>query len=132
MATSECVNFREMVKTVKNLSMDVDRGKVRWSSVKQFIAYGRDKKALYVKYDYNQEEKRIDLTSRRSSNIGQRHATGENTDRPPVILYLNTSTGISQVKNDDLLSLCQSRLVPFAYHSFYQGLPIQGDDGKED
>ncbi|GFO11068.1 DNA repair protein rhp54 [Plakobranchus ocellatus] len=130
--TSEFINFREMVKTVKNLSMDVDGEKVRWSSVKQFIVYGRDKKALYVTYDYNQEEKRIDFTSRRSSNIGQRHATEKNTDRPPVILYLNTPTGIAKVKKDDLLSLCQSRLVPPAYHSFYQGLPIQGDDGKED
>lgn len=127
MSVTEFIDFREMVKTVKNVSVDVDGEKVKWSLVKQFIAYGNDKEALYVTYDYNKQEKRIDLTSRRRSNPGQRHAAGEPIERETAVVYLQRPTGISQVKKDDLLSLCHARLVPPTYHTFYKSLPVGGD-----
>ena len=60
MSVTEFTDLKKMAKTVKDMSVDVDGEKVKWSLVKQFIAYSHDKDALYVTYDYNKPEKRID------------------------------------------------------------------------
>ena len=48
MSVTEFIDFREMAKTAKSMSVDVDGEKVKWSLVKQLIAYGHDKDALHV------------------------------------------------------------------------------------
>ena len=120
-----------MSNSVKNLNMDDEGNKVKWSSVRQSLVYGTDPQALYLTYEYGLAEKRVDLCKRQRCS-GNSLASAQEAS---PLLRFTAMGGISRVKKDDLISLCQAGLVPVTYHSFYEGLPLcsgQAEGSDED
>ena len=128
---AQLIDYKKMSKSVKNLNTDDEGNKVKWSSARQFIVYGTDLQALYLTYEYGGAEKRVDLCRRQRAS-GNSLAPAQEASPPLRFMAMG---GISRVKKDDVISLCQAGLVPVTYHSFYEGLPLcsgQGEESDED
>ncbi|GFN91926.1 DNA repair protein rhp54 [Plakobranchus ocellatus] len=127
MTHSQFVDYKTMSQQVKNFNVDDEGDKVKWSNVREFTVYGNDAQALYITYKYGGTQKRVDLQRRQRSSGGNSHAT---VTEMSELLYVTSQCGISKLKKEDLISLCQAGLVPVAYHSFYKSLPLCSADNE--
>ena len=53
---AQFIDYKTMSKSVKNLNMDDEGNKGKWSTVRQFLVYGTDPQALYLTYEYGGAE----------------------------------------------------------------------------
>ena len=95
---AQFIDCKTMSKSVKNLNMDDEGNKVKWSSVRQFIVYGTDPQALYLTYEYGGAEKRVDLC-RRQRGSGNSLAPAQEAS-PPLRFALKWCIHSSNTKTN--------------------------------
>ena len=113
---------------IKVASNDGTLEKIYWSRIMNIMFRKNQPDTMYFKYDVTQKEylqvKLISTRPTRSSETTNPIASRRKYQTPP---------GICAAKKRDLLTLCEKRLVPEKYHSFYQNLVVnkaKADDAE--
>ena len=109
-----------MASGLKNLTTNDDGQKVLWTKVRQVTVKGDDPNAVYLATEYNGENQRLNFfRNRRSACM---------TSSEPIRLQWGLQRcGISEAKKKDLVDLCNTGLIPSAYRSFFDDLPLGSD-----
>lgn len=110
------LNFKPLTSQVLPASQTDTRGKrVEWMKVKWFNYRKLEPDCIYFKYNFDDEEfncLKLRSTTRRGKNAG--------TNIPKCY---NEKIPISEAKKSDLLSLCDTAVIPTEFHWYYKGLP---------
>lgn len=117
MALTDIFNYRPLLDG-KNWTKNDDGEKVVWSKVKEVHITKNNYNVIKYKYELGAEYKTI--TTLKKSRRGKK-TTLESDVQP-------TNTSPIKVKNDkykDLVSMCDSKIIPEEYHSFFRGLPYE-------
>ena len=129
MTGADFIDFKKMAAKANNITLDDQGTKVPWSKVVQLSSTGNDPTAIFIKTQYNGESRRLDLNRRK-----RRIRSGDNiTDSRDIQLIKSASRpGVSKAKKSDLISLCNEQQIPSSYRSYFESLPIHGNNSGDD
>ena len=119
MDINDFYNFKEVSKQLKNLDLDVNREKVYWSMIRTMKITAQNPSILQFQYEYEGPIYEINLVQclRRSHEIPP-------NPRNIILQQLKDQRSlISKEKYDDLVSLCQKKIIPSVHHQFFLSLP---------
>jgi len=102
---------------IKNKTLDTDDKKINWLKVKGFEYTKSNPYLVGYKYDYFGEYKQIDVRGKT-----KRAMRNESINCELSKLY-SKQQPISIEKKKDLINLCNKKVIPEIYHSYYSNLP---------
>lgn len=114
---TDVTDYKAMTNAfIRNRNVDTEKGKVNWLQMK-WLKYEKVKpNQISFRYDYESEFRTIIV------NVGGRGRRPESfpEERP---LFGGQTPKIALAKFNDLISLCDSLVIPRDYHAFYHSLP---------
>lgn len=120
------IDFKAMSTSVRNLTVHDDKTKVKWTQVKEIVADQEDPGAIFLRYKFGEQPKRLDVV--------KRVPKGDEDKEEIELQYLTKQCGIHEAKKKDLLSLCYSHLIPKKYISTFEELSLRyvSDNSEEE
>ncbi|XP_053614598.1 uncharacterized protein LOC128677637 [Plodia interpunctella] len=100
----------------KNWAKNTNGEVVQWTKIKEVKVFPSDPNKLLYKYNLD-ESQYMTIVTRTNTRRRQQ----DNTNIPP--LY-DDVLPISLAKKNDLISLCNSGIIPAVHHNFYQSLSV--------
>ena len=122
MCLEDFFDFKNVAKSIKNFRLADDGSEVDWTILRHICVTKEDPNALLIKTEHDGPAVRVDLMRRKRRS----NTPGENIP----LLNLTNVCGIPKAKKDDLLSLCETNLIPPPYQTYFQNIPL-GQDNVE-
>ncbi|KAL3857353.1 hypothetical protein ACJMK2_012029 [Sinanodonta woodiana] len=119
MDINDFYNFKEVSKQLKNLDLDVNREKVYWSMIRTMKITAQNPNILQFQYEYEGPIYEINLVQR----LRRSHEIPPNPSNIILQQLKDQRPLISKEKYDDLVSLCQKKIIPSVHHQFFLSLP---------
>lgn len=113
----EFFDFRTLEEdkvVLTNTQVDIDGENVKWLQIKE-IMFKEEEDTMFVKYNHCDDFVAVPQRNTRKS-LGK--------EKILMQLYENQQI-ITKDKKKDLLSMCDSLVIPKEYHSFYRDLPTE-------
>ncbi|CAH0682478.1 unnamed protein product [Chilo suppressalis] len=117
MALTDIFNYRSLLNG-KNWTKNDDGEKVVWSKIKEVHITKENYNVIKYKYDLNEEYDT--MTTLKKSRRGKKTIPD-----PEVQLANTTPLKVKYDKYKDLMSMCDSKIIPDEFHSFFRGLPYE-------
>lgn len=117
MAGGDFFDWKIIAKGVKNFDYDTDGQKVKWTKIRAIVFDKADKNVMSIRYD--------DTTCK--VDLMRRQRKSEDSNGQMVLQVLNEPVGVSQEKKSDLVSLCNSNLIPPVHQNYFFGLPVMNN-----
>ncbi|CAC5379351.1 unnamed protein product [Mytilus coruscus] len=116
------LDFKSLQKeNYKNMEQNKKGEKVRWREIKQLQFRKETPNVIYYKYSFHEEFNEITVVTRGRQKLVENLAVSTKyKERLPI----------TEAKKADLLSLCQSGIIPADCVQFYKSLPSK--KGKKD
>lgn len=114
---TDFLNFKQKSIIKGNWSKSTNGDKVQWNKIKEIYVKPEEPYKLFYKYDLDTEDYHI-LTVKTFT----RRQRANNIDS--IDQLYPSSVPIPKAKKDDLLSMCQSQIIPSTYHNFFNSLPV--------
>jgi hypothetical protein len=131
MDTSSFFDFKQFVAAT-NWSKNCNGNSVNWLKVKAVKVERESPNILHYQYEHGSEFSRVflydDANQIKPVSRTRKRKSNNFVFDPVLKLAYDRPIKISSAKYKDLLSLCNSNVIPKIYHSFYQSLPHVGDD----
>jgi hypothetical protein len=118
MIPQDFIDFKNLASKIKNFEINTDNEKVKWNSIKILKLSNSSPNQFQYQTDYDGPVYTVDLFNR------SRHSL-PNIRQLDLLSIRNQLIPIQRAKYLDLLSLCQTNIIPKAYHSFYLLLPYE-------
>ncbi|KAL4707280.1 hypothetical protein ACJJTC_019818 [Scirpophaga incertulas] len=118
---TDIIDLKELLKQFgKNFSLNTDGDRVVWNNIKKMYMQHTNPYIVFYLDTYlpNSTMKSFDVRHKmRSPAILEMTLTNKFRTRPPI----------SDLKKKDLISLCQSKVIPRVYWDYYENLPASSE-----
>lgn len=106
-------------QTLRNTKVDFTGTRVNWLKLKWIRLMANEPDSMYLKYKFA-DEHFTELCFMRGKARVSKHPTQD------VLPLYKEKCPISKEKKKDLVSLCESGIIPLEYREFYNNLPTAG------
>ncbi|GFO46251.1 DNA repair protein rhp54 [Plakobranchus ocellatus] len=115
LTSTDIFDFKQYSASLKNFEKDENDEKVQWMKIKSLCITRDEPNILQIKYDFDQSNTvKVDLfRGRRKSE-----------QAVVQLQILKEKAGVTSAKKADLMSMCNTLLIPRQHHSFFEQLPI--------
>ncbi|CAG5037562.1 unnamed protein product [Parnassius apollo] len=127
------VNFKAWLHT-KNWIKDTNSEKISWNKIREVKVQWNNPDIIEFKYDFFEENYR---KLNCGLNLKLTRGRKKKAQEPKLDKLYNNPISITEVKYKDLVSLCDTMIIPkkYEYHDFYKNLKHskeeQGDDEED-
>lgn len=122
------LDFKAWLQT-KNWAKDTNSEKISWNKVREVKVQGNNPDIIEFKYDFSEENyRKLNCSNHLKLTRGRKKKEQE------LILekVYNNPIPITEVKYKDLISLCDTLIIPTKYHDFYRSLKHSEEEQGSD
>lgn len=126
MSVTDFYNFKALL--IGNWVKNSRNQKVSWNEIKEVEVKSNEPHILNYRYNFEDENNMSLITKKEYSS---RRRNRSEVDLFTLEQCHADHLPITVAKYNDLISLCQSRIIPQEYHTFYQKLTCSGTNAEQ-